>query len=52
MANAPQPNDPNFTHDMKPHLESWDAFNGLAKWTGGATIVILIAMYVFLVPHG
>ena len=52
MANAPQQNDPNFTHDMTPHLQTWDLFNGLIKWIGGATVLILIAMFVFLVPHG
>jgi|GEM_PF-6825195 len=52
MASAPQKDDPGFTHDMTPHLQSYDAFNALFKWVGGATILILIAMYVFLVPHG
>jgi hypothetical protein len=51
MASAPQKNDPNFTHDMTPHLESYDLFNTLFKWIGGATIVILILMFIFLVPH-
>jgi hypothetical protein len=37
---------------MTPHLQTWDLFNGLIKWIGGATVVILIAMYLFLVPHG
>jgi len=52
MASAPQKNDPAFTHDMTPHLETYAAFNGLIKWIGGATILILIGMFVFLVPHG
>ena len=51
MASAPQKHDANFTHDMTPHLHSYDVFNALFKWVGGGTIVILILMFVFLVPH-
>jgi hypothetical protein len=52
MAGAPQHSDPDFKHDMTPHLETWGHFNSLAKWTAGLTILILVGMYVFLVPHG
>jgi hypothetical protein len=52
MAAAPQENDPNFKHDMTPHLETWANFNSLAKWTLGLTVLLLILMWAFLVPHG
>lgn len=52
MAGAPQQNDPNFTHDMTPHLETWADFNRLAKWTAILCVVVLVGMFLFLVPHG
>lgn len=52
MAGAPQQNDPNFTHDMTPHLETWADFNRLAKWTAILCVVLLVGMFIFLVPHG
>jgi hypothetical protein len=52
MAGVPQHSDPDFKHDMTPHLETWAHFNSIAKWTAGLTVLILVGMYVFLVPHG
>jgi hypothetical protein len=53
MAGAPQNKiDPEFNYDMTQHLDTWSDFNKLAKWVSGLTILILVAMYVFLVPHG
>jgi hypothetical protein len=51
MANAPQQNDPNFTHDMAPHYGNYALFNALFKWIGCAAILVLILLFVFLVPH-
>jgi len=44
--------DKEFNYDMTQNLETWSDFNRLAKWVSGLTILTLVAMYVFLVPHG
>ena len=53
MAGAPQKKiDTEFNFDMTQNLDTWSDFNRLAKWVSGLTILILLAMLVFIVPHG
>jgi hypothetical protein len=48
-----QKTDPEFNNfDMTQHWDTWSDFNRIAAWVGGGTILILVAMFVFLVPHG
>ncbi len=34
--------------DAAPKQETYDAFMTLTKWSGGAVVVILVAMAIFL----
>jgi len=53
MAGGPQSKiDTEFNYDMTQNLDTWTDFNRLAKWVGGGTVLILVLMYVFMVPHG
>jgi cell division protein FtsX len=45
---ATEPNAPS-NFDMRQNVETWHAFNRLAKWIVGFCVLLLILMAMFLV---